>query len=253
MKINFKSALSPFFLCAALSVATYSCRTAEMAVNSNLKNDSEVYNVKGKQGTQIGQVISFGDYKTSKVKRGWTSAYSIPFIVTFQGAREKLSFTQFRGDGASAEVSVVSRFKETDYTPLKDYFSVSLKYKNYFAGAVRIDDSDEIWDFVVHHVDGASRSLNQNPTVGMARNGNRKIEIKGIRALEGATTLLTQNDVYGYEFLMNGQTLGTVSTINNGKIWFKNGLSPEMKLVMASISSGLLLRNHVEENALGMN
>lgn len=100
---------------------------------NGLKNDAEIYLVKGRQGSQIGQVISFGNFKTSKVQ---------PFI--------------------------------------------------------------------------------------------------------------TQNDVYGYEFQLNGKVIGTVSTINNGKVWLKKDLPDDLKLVLASVSSGLMLRNNVEENALSL-
>jgi len=236
-----------------LSASVISCRTAELAVNNDFKNDTETYAVKGKQGSQIGQVISFGDFKTSKVKRGWTSGYSIPFIVKFQGAKEKLSFKQFGVNGNTAEVALVSRFKNTEYEPVKDYFSVSLKYKNYFAGGIKVDNQDSPWDFIVHNVDGMSRSLKNNQTVGFVRNNKIQIDITGIRELEGSPSFITQNDVYGYEFQLNGKIIGAVSTINNGKVWFKKDLSDDLKMVLASVSSGLMLRNNIEENALSMN
>jgi len=236
-----------------VSISIFSCRTAELAVNNDLKNETETYNVKGRQGFQIGQVVSFGDFKTSKVKRGWTSGYSVPFIVKFQGAKEKLSFTQFGSNASSAEVTLVSRFKETEYQPIKEYFSISLKYKNYFAGSVKLTANQENWDFIVHNVDGASRSLRNNSTIGFVRNNHTQIDISGIRELEGSSSFITQNDVYGYEFQLDGKVIGAVSTINNGKVWFKKDLDDDLKLVLAGISSGLMLRNSVEENAVSMN
>ncbi|WP_026630732.1 hypothetical protein [Dyadobacter alkalitolerans] len=142
----FKSSLQltkAILFAGIISFFALSCRTAELAVDDDLKNETETYAVKGRQGSQIGQVISFGDFKTSKVKRGWTSGYSIPFIVSFNGAKEKLSFQQFGTNGNAAEVALVSRFRETEYQPLQDHFSVSLKFKNYFAGSVKPVNSDE--------------------------------------------------------------------------------------------------------------
>ncbi|MCE7065514.1 hypothetical protein [Dyadobacter sp. CY326] len=256
MNQNFKSTLlysKSLLFAAVISINAFSCRTAELAVNNDLKNDTEIYTVKGRQGSQIGQVISFGDFRTSKVKRGWTFGYSVPFIVKFNGAKEKLSFQQVAPNGKTAEVALVSRFKETEFSPLEDYFSVSLKYKNYFAGSVKPDNSHEPWDFIVHNVDGASRSLNKNSTVGFVRSRHVQIDIAGIRELEGSSSFLTQNDVYGYEFQLEGKIIGAVSTINNGKVWFKNGLSDDLKLILASVSSGLMLRNNVEANAIASN
>lgn len=161
MKIKFRFPFKTILFSAIVPLSIYSCRTAELAVNNDLKNDTEIYAVKGKQGSQIGQVLSFGDFKTSKVKRGWTYGYSIPFIVKFQGAKEKLSFSQFGVNGNSAEVALVSKFRETDYEPVKDYFAISLKYKNYFAGGIKLNANNDSWDFIVHNVDGASRSLSK--------------------------------------------------------------------------------------------
>ena len=146
---------------------------------------------------------------------------------------------------------MVSKFKETEYEPVKEYFAVSLKYKNYFVGAVRLDNSEE-WDFIVHDVDGASRSLKQNSTIGFVRKGQIKIDITGIRSLEGSSDFITQNQVYGYEFQQNGKVIGAVSTINYGKVWLKKDLDEETKLVLASVSSGLMLRNSMAENELSM-
>jgi hypothetical protein len=243
-----KTTLCTFFLSSLL----FSCRTAEVAVHNDLKNDTEIYSVKGRQGSQIGQVISFGDFKTSKVKRGWTFGYSVPFIVKFNGVREKTSFQQFGVNGASAEVALVSRFKETEFQPLEDFFSISLQYKNYFAGSVKLSNDDKTWDFVVHNVDGPSRSIHRNGTVGFIRSGNFQVNISGIRELERSPGFLTQNDVYGYEFQVDGKVIGAVSTINNGKVWFRKNISEDLRLVLASVSSGLMLRNNVEEEALSL-
>ncbi|WP_138477288.1 hypothetical protein [Dyadobacter bucti] len=234
------------------TVFLFSCRTAELAVDNDLKNETEIYSVKGRQGSQIGQVISFGDFKTSKVKRGWTFGYSIPFIVKFNGAKEKISFQQFGANGTSAEVALVSRFKETEYQPLEDFFAVSLHYKNYFAGSVKLNNDSQPWDFVVHNVDGANRSMTKNKTVGFIQSGKTRVDIAGIRELEGSSSFITQNDVYGYEFQLDGKVIGAVSTINNGKVWFKKNISDELRLVLASVSSGLILRNNVEEEALSL-
>jgi hypothetical protein len=254
--MNFRSKFAQLAFKAAifsLFVFFYSCRTAEVAVNNDLKSNSEVYAVKGRQGFQVGQVLSFGDFTTSKVKRGWTFSYSVPFIVKFQGAKEKLSFQQFDQNKNVADVAVVSRFKETEYTPVGDYFDISLRYKNYFAGTLKMNGAEDTWDFIIHNVDGNERSLGKNGTAGFIRNRQTKIDIVGIRELEGASSFLTQNDVYGYEFRQNGQIIGSVSTINNGKVWFKNGLNEDLKLVLAGVSSSLMLRNNVENEVVSLN
>ncbi|HEV7351239.1 hypothetical protein [Telluribacter sp.] len=234
-------------LFAFFAAAFTACRTAEVAVTNDLKSGAAVYPVKGRQGFQIGQVLQFGDYTTSKVKRGWTFSYSIPFVARFNGAREKLSFQQFGPGGRSAEVAFVSRFRDVDISPVREYFSLSTNYKNYFAGGIELSGSKEGWEFIVHNVDGG-RTLKNN-TMGFVRSSSdgTRIDIVGIRELEGGSPMMTAMNVYGYEFRLDGKTIGAVSTVNNGKVWMKENIHPELKLVLASVSSGLMLRHNVEE------
>ncbi|MBU2651412.1 MAG: hypothetical protein KKA81_10800 [Bacteroidetes bacterium] len=49
----------------------------EIEVPEKLKENMSVFNVKGRQGIQINQVITFGDFHTSKVKKGWTKTTTI--------------------------------------------------------------------------------------------------------------------------------------------------------------------------------
>lgn len=255
MNKQFKTApsiLTRISLAALLWGSVLACKTAELAVDHDLKSETTTYAVKGRQGSLIGQTLTFGGFKTNKVKRGWTFGYSIPFIATFNGASEKLSFTQFDDKGRSADVALISKFSETELSQLATYFSISLQYKNYCAGSVKINNTADSWDFMVHNVDGALRNPKNKGTAGFIRQGQTRIEISGIRELEGSPALLTQNEVYGYEFRLEGRVIGTVSTINNGRVWFKNGLNEQLTLVLASVSSGLMLRNSVEDHALSM-
>lgn len=232
-----------------LSVATFGgCRTAEMAVTDELKTNATPYAVKGRQGFQIGQSLSFGEYRTSKVNRGWTRSYSIPFVVQFSGAREKLSFQQSGPQNRTASVALISRFRETELSPVRDYFSLSIKNTNTFAGGIELSGSKENWEFIVHHVDGQNNSMKNN-TLGFIRSkvDHLQIDIVGVRELEGASKMMTLMDVYGYEFRLDGEAIGAVATVNNGKVWIKENLHPELKLVLASISSGLMLRNNMVE------
>lgn len=239
----FDAGRTPLFLLGLITLLV-SCRTAEVAVTDDLKSAATLYPVKGRQGFQVGQVLSFGEYRTSKVHRGWTRSYSIPFVAQFSGAREKLSFEQFGPRGRSAQVAVVSRFRETELSPLRDYFSISVKNKNTFAGGIELSGSKESWEFVVHNVDGWGNSLKNN-TLGFVRSkvDHLQIDIVGIRELEGASKMITMMDVYGYEFRLDGKAIGAVSTVNNGKVWIRDNIHPELKLVLASVSTSLMLRN----------
>ncbi len=237
-----KKALLLIFLIAAFAA----CRTAEIPVTDDLKSGTTMFAVKGRQGFQIGQVLSFGEYQTSKINRGWTKGYSIPFVVHFKGASEKLSYEQFGPNGRSAKIALAGRFRETELSPLRDYFAISVKNKNVFTGGIELNGSKESWEFIIQNVDGWDNSLKNN-TMGLIRSkaDYLQIDIIGIRELGGVSKMMTMMDVSGYEFWLDGKVIGAVSTLNNGKVWMKDNIHPELKLVLASVSSGLMLRNNV--------
>jgi hypothetical protein len=74
--------------------------TPEVALDPSLTEPA--MRVKGRNGFLIGQVIQYGEYRTEPVRRGWTQSYDVPFFVRFQGAKEKLSYTQIEPHGLRA-------------------------------------------------------------------------------------------------------------------------------------------------------
>lgn len=219
------------------------CKTPQMYVAPDLKNDSQQLQVTGRQGLQVGRHLTFGEYSTSKVKQGWVKGYDIPFFVRFQGMKEKLSFRQFGKPGQVADVYAVGKFRSTELPFLKDYFNIILNEKNHFAGTVILDEGKEVWEFLLFNPDGESLKESK---AGFARKGTETIEVNGIKKLENGKPSLSYK-FWGYEFIYNGQPVGAVEIVNNGNVWVKNNLSDDLKLVLASLSSSLLLRTSLEE------
>lgn len=234
-----------------LSIATMlsfiACRPAKVLIpdSLNASQNTSVMPVKGRMGLQIGQVISYGAFKTGKVKRGWTSGYDVPFVLRFQAAREKIRFEQFGPDGISAMVACVSKFERTDLPVISDFFSIPLKYRNYFAGAILSSEGGKPWNFVIYHPDG---HYFKEATAGFAHSGSKRIDIVAIRRLEGQPDWMNIPTVYGFEFRMNGETLGAVSLMNKGEVRLRNDIAPETRLTLAALSTALLLRHNPEDN-----
>jgi hypothetical protein len=218
-----------------------SCKSAQVAFSPEL--NATAMPVKGRQGFQIGQVIRYGDYRTDKVRRGWTRSYDVPFILRFQGAQEKLSFTQFSPEGRAVRVSCVSRFKSNDLSLVQDFFSIPLQYENYFAGTL-LTAQEDTWDFVLYNPNGDF--LRQKESAGYARNYAQTIEIKAVRGLENQPEWLKKMAVYGHEFVLNGKVVGAVSTLNNGTVWIDPSLDAETRTILAALATGILLRTDVE-------
>lgn len=247
MKMTRRSMTKKFFVLTATTLFLLSsCKIPNLIFSGNLHDNTTVMDAKGRQGWQFNQVISFGDYKTSKITRGWTKGGTWSFVVKFQKAEQKLSFTQNTPFGKSAEVLAVGRFKNTELPLFKDFLSYSFRYENTFAGTViPNDDESGNWDFVIH--DPESGLPNDADCGIIMDNNGDEIIIRGVKKVQGQANWV-QLDNYGFEFIRNGQSIGAVSTINNGRVWLKNDIDDNTKLVLASIASSLLVRHSMQES-----
>ncbi len=230
------------FAIAIALTSLFACRSADIAIDPKL--NARAMDVKGRNGFQIGQVIRYGDYTTGKVRRGWTKGYDVPFFVRFQGAKEKLSFTQYGPQRTRAEVACISRFKSVELQPIRDFFGIPISYQNYFAGSIVVNDGRSSWDFVIHNPNGDF--LRRVESAGYARNGNQRIEIEAVRGLEGQPEWMKALGVFGHEFRIGDKIVGAVSTLDRGKVWIDESLDAETRTVIAALATGLLLRTDVE-------
>jgi len=214
------------------------CKTPDIRIHPDLKAESTRYPVRGRQGWMINQVVTFGDFKTSRIKRGWTVKYDIPFLVRFQGASEKLSYTQYDADSNRAEVSAIGKFKNTELPILNEYFGIPLNYKHYFAGTVYVPASGRHYDFILYNPNNNWIVLKTN---GSVKGLNMDYNIVGVRKFEGRKSWSIEN--FGYEFYDGPQARAAVEIINDGKVWLHDILSQEHKLVLAAVSTALMIRN----------
>lgn len=240
---NFKTMKKHAIIFLTILIGFSACKTAEVSVSPTL--EAEAMEVKGRNGWQVGQVISYGDYRTDKVRRGWTKGYDLPFILHFQGASEKLSYTQYGPGDMQAEVACVSKFRSTELQFIREYFQIPLALKNFFAGTVSLDQGEMYWDFILYHPDGDF--LKDRPTTGSIRSGRENIQIQPIRGLDGQPKFMKRMYVYGHEFVLDNKVIAAVSTLNKGTVWIDPALNEEMKTVIAAVATGLILRNNVED------
>ncbi len=229
------------FLLLALA-SLFACRTPEIAIDPSL--NAKAMPVTGRNGFQIGQVIRYGEFSTDKVRRGWTKGYDIPFVLRFQKAKEKLSYTQFGPAQTRAEVACISKFKSTEFELVRNFFGIPIEYQNFFAGNITLVSSHTNWNFILHNPNGDF--LRGKASAGYAENGTQRIDIDAIRGLEGQPDWMKELTVYGHEFRMDGKVVGAVSTVNRGKVWIDPQLDTETRTVIAAIATGLLLRTDVE-------
>lgn len=221
------------------------CKVQEMKLKDADKHQSIIVPVKGRQGLLINQKLSFGDFKAFDVKRGWIKTYNMPFVVAFSGASEKISFRVTHGKDTAA-VFALGKISVSELNLLNDFFRIPLKNTDVFAGSVNMNGKS-IWRF---YITNAGNSIPDEPSVGYITNDTVNIEIKNIRELNGHQNRFTKFDIYGYEFIKDGKFLGAVETINNGKVYLAYNNTKESNLLIASISSAILLRNDLNERRL---
>ena len=228
-------------LLAILSgILLVSCETPNIPVSQSLMHDASIYEVSGRQGLQINQIIKYGTFESSKVRRGWTHRYEIPFVLRFEGASEKLSFTQYIPADDSADVISIGRFKNIELPLLDDFFGIPLQYKDYFAGSIVNEHLN--WNFIIYEPDGRSISDTTRGEIVNQYDMSESIQIRAIKEIEGQANWI-QIDAYGFEFFKSGKSIGAVSLLNNGRVWIANDLDSKTKLIISSVMTGLLVRH----------
>lgn len=218
-----------------------SCQTPKLVLSKHLTQNSEVYEVDGLNGWRIGQKLAFGEFVTSKVKRGWTKSYDYQFYLRFSGTSQKMSFTQFNGVNNEAQVSCLGKLKSEEVNVLSDVLSIQLKGENYFAGDIVLKN-DIHWNFIVYNPDG---DLTNKASGYLKSSNNKQIEIRGLSKIEGQADWVPMGNL-GYEFILDGHPVGAISTLAKGEIWLSHELDDEERLLLSALSSALLLRDNLE-------
>ncbi len=234
-----KTFLKSLLLAALLLPAA--CSTPQMALDGPLQT-IDAMPVKGRQGWMLNQHLSFGEFSTGKVQRGWLRSYDIPFIIRFSGAKEKLSYTMSDARGQAAEVFCMGKLSQKDLPVFNEFFELNLDWQDVFSGTASLAEGREHYDFIL-------TNLNQNnwfrPAEGFIRYQGGLIELQPVDRLANGQRNLGQQPL-GFQFVYGGEVVGAVETLNNGRVWLKDGLEPKLRLVLSSVAAALLLRSELE-------
>ncbi|MEQ9441436.1 MAG: hypothetical protein RIG62_20490 [Cyclobacteriaceae bacterium] len=232
--------MQPLKILLWFTVISMGC-SSSMMIPDTLVSDAQTLAVAGRQGWLVNQKLSFGPYQSEKVKRGWTFSYDIPFLMHFQGAKEKLQFELKAGEHR-ANVFCLGKATQRDLPMLEDMFQLSLKDQNVFAGAIVTDYSSKPWEFLVQ------KNYNKLPNrdfLGSLQQEDQRINIREIQqTAEGKNTW---GEPLGYEFVLDNEVIGAVEVLNKGRVILKNTTSAEMNLLLASTAAALLLRSDLHD------
>jgi hypothetical protein len=234
------------FVCFVLFIGVYTSGAQDVKLPMSLKDSAEILPVKGRYGKQFNQVITFGDYSTSKIKKGWTKTSSFNSgAKSMSKSSQKFSFTQHGKNNTEAEVSCLGELSKADIEIIKNLFVVGMDFKNCFTGSIQFPVDSVDWEFIILDPDDVPDTESSK---GFIRKGNEEIiELFGITELEGKKIPKLFQTLIGWEFRLNGQPIGVVSLYNKGAVVLKSDISNEHKLVIASMSTALLVRSDLSD------
>lgn len=255
------------------------CSTAKLTVPGEFVSVSTVYSVKGLQGWQIGQQLHFGDYSTSRIKRGWDFSASVQYskfrlrpeeylakvlaITTFKNFNDQRNRFQYTiGDGIQEiEVYATEKFEEKQlvYKSNNPYIGNASKTNRYeyaFTSViVPLGEKDAVpWSLVlINKYDGkkdTAQKLFARPYVeeeGYATNGNELFAIRPLRVASVTTAKGNQQNVWGgkmlggYEIQWEGIPVAMIDILDN-TFRLKNDLASSRKLLLSAFASAILLK-----------
>lgn len=229
------------FLLTTLFLITSSCKVNQILLSDTFKANSNEYNVKGNNGFLINQVIRYGEYKTSKINRGWTKTEKTKIIVDVkEKKKQKVSFTQYTPSGKEAEVIATNIYNNNLLDLVKGISKYLDSYEDSYTGTIKLSN-DDIWMFVVENsADDNDYKGTADGGIAMDNNGN-SIEIRGIKKREKQNFFSTP-DTRGFELVRKGKILGAVSLVKNGTVWLNKELTERDKIIVSSLATALLFK-----------
>lgn len=229
-------------LTCLLAATLGACTVPYMQVDPQLNASAQAMPVSGRQGWLVKQQLSFGEFTSSPVKRGWTFGYNIPFIVRFSGAREKLGFGIQNSAGDQAELFCLGKLREYDLPVLNKAFEVNLKTTDVFTCGIAL--ADQSFEFY-------SENLHQNPRfgaiTGQVQGPGVDWSIRPVSSLEGGQSSWSTTAL-GYELVQDGRVIAAVETLNDGRVWINPALPESQQLIIAGVAAALLLRSSLAEH-----
>ena len=167
--------------------------------------------------------------------------------IRHEKAKQPIEFTQFGLNASSADIVGSSNFDNNMFKLFKGLENYANNFWNGYFGVIIPKDGSATWEVLVEN-DNSNSSLKSETDNGIAMDeqGN-SIEIKGTKQLSENKFFTDDSKTFGYELFRNGESIGAVSVLGNGKVWIKNSLSPQDKLIVAFLSSILISKQNLSQ------
>lgn len=234
----------------------------KMATSEPLHSTQQELKVKGRQGLLINQKLSFGDFYTTKVKRGairkWSSANGMPGFIWAEHVEGRQSISFNLSDGLrTSEVQCLSNIESDDLligrNPGSSPGQVSSILRigtgdneNNFSVAIYIGNEAQPWELFLSNNEAQYR---REDYVGYVNRGDEYYTIAPMWKVEkknGKVVDLPFGSA-GFEIRNSkGEARAAVSLIDNGRVYMGQ-LSGDEQFLMANICSALLLQSDISQ------
>jgi hypothetical protein len=269
-KINMKN--TAILLCFTLLV---SCAgPMKLAVPTVFKEQATMYHVSGSRGNKM----SFGNYKSSRIKRGmhltypgWGRGFFLENLMLNQIGlqksehvqKEKAQFRYSLSDGKNTteifgkerEITRSLQYKIVNAPSIFNSFERIQDHQYIFSAIIKTDVSqgEKTWELIMSNAydrkTDTSKSLFtyiRPDDEGMAVSGNdtiyiKPLSLKKVESEKRKDARLLIKMLSGYELSTADGVIAVIDAIDSN-IWFYNELSDADKLLVASVSTALFAR-----------
>lgn len=240
------------------------CKTQHAWLNLGNLSDYEVYRPSRRQAWPFSRTMPYDkDVVVSGIRRSWTTAYHLRFVVAFSGAKEKFRFRLVAHfpespDTFRAEVYCTARIRETDFPlfgpgipPLFLNLMPPDKYRNFFFGQIYPADTLKWGDSFFSIGERRYIMLPGQGSEGYLMVNGKKFAIVGVTSvhnLKGTKPVFT-GQVVGFE-VYDADTekiVMGVSAVNEGRVWLRKDLPILYKNHLMALASAMLLRRDLKE------
>ncbi|HEX8461351.1 MAG TPA: hypothetical protein VF623_07970 [Segetibacter sp.] len=249
-----------FIIAVLLATIFTKCTPFKISMHENLAKAPELA-VKGRNGILINQKLSFGEYKTAKVNRSWTSGseYSAGAMktlwVTSTAKKQKIHFSLLDSSNHISDVYCIARANSEDWTVganensivniMADLLGIGGSSNNTFGVNIYLPAENKPWEMLldINKAQGDSKHY-----IGyLAQSKDRFYTIHPVTSVEknGKKGVLPFGSV-GFEVRSkSGIGVAAVSLMDNGKVYIAGDDSYE-NFLLANACAALLLHQTLD-------
>lgn len=244
------------------------CSPAKIAVDDASWQQKEELAVKGRNAFLIKQKLSFGEFKTTVVKRSWTKGSSWGFGIgvndwveqigiEFSRRKQTVRFHLTDAAGNEAQVTALAKARWTDLTIgrnpnsainiIGDLLQIGDAGTSTYAVRIATSQNAEPWEMII---DNNAAQRNAKKYKGILAKGKSEYYIitpvYKLMNRQGKAVALPFGGSVGFEFQKpGGETVAAVSLIDNGVVYF-NQLAKDEKFLLANAAAALLLQQQLD-------